>query len=410
MKTIALLHYAYPPKIGGVERLMSQHAQILAKLGYGVHIVTGSGQESNPNIQLTVVPELQALKHTVPDFHTRLMEGNPMDADGVSLSEAIQASLETHLKDADVIIVHNMLTLIHNLPFVAAFKAYAAKHPEKKIIAWTHDQTFVDNGQIIMEKEGVKLHPEIKSLLLSPVSGALYVVISETFKSLLTEVMRIDPKHMCVIPNGINVQQFLEIDEHVWEFVQKVRLHDAFPLLLSPVNVLPRKNLEFALDVVAHLRETYPQIRYLISGTVSQHRDTSAYQTVIQEKVKALGLESHVVFVGEHIAGSMSDAQLHDLYTLADGVLYFSKQENFGLPILEAALTKTPIWVSDLAVFHEIGGDRLTYVPLSVSASDVASRVAAYFKSTPAAAFKQNVQKHYDLEMIVRTMLVPRLE
>jgi glycosyltransferase involved in cell wall biosynthesis len=410
MKTIALLHYAYPPKIGGVERLMSQHAQVLSKLGHGVHIVTGSGQESNPNIKLTVVPELQALKHTVPDLHTRLMEGNPMDAQGKALSETIQASLETHLEDADVIIVHNMLTLIHNLPFIAAFKAYVAKHPEKKILVWTHDQTFVDNGQIVMEKEGVKLHPEVKSLLLTPVSGALYVAISETFKSLLTEVMRIDPNHMCVIPNGINVQQFLEIDDRVWEFFQKERLHDAFPLLLSPVNVLPRKNLEFALDVVAHLREAFPQIRYLISGTVSQHRDTSAYQTVIQEKVKALGLESHVVFVGEHITGSMSDAQLHDLYTLADGVLYFSKQENFGLPILEAGLTKTPLWVSDLSVFHEVGGDNLAYVSNSATVSEVADRIQGYFHATKGSVFKQHVQKHYDLDMIVRTMLVPRLE
>ena len=48
MKKIALLHYAYPPNIGGVEILIREHAKILSEMGYQVSVITGDGEEKNP--------------------------------------------------------------------------------------------------------------------------------------------------------------------------------------------------------------------------------------------------------------------------------------------------------------------------------------------------------------------------
>jgi glycosyltransferase involved in cell wall biosynthesis len=326
------------------------------------------------------------------------------------LAQKIEAILEIHLAKVDVIIVHNMLTLVHNLAFIQAFKAYAQKHPEKKIIAWTHDQTFVDNGQIVDPKPGVTLHADMRSLLITPLPEAHYVVISETFKKLLAQVMKLDGSNVQVIPNGINRKKFLEIDDTIWDIMQKAHLDKTFPIILSPVNILQRKNLDYCLDIVAHLAPSYPNMKYLISGIASEHRDTASYQEALKKKIDDLGLQEQVLFVGTTLGRGMTDSELHDLYDIADLVFYFSKQENFGLPILEAGLTKTPIWVSDLAVFHEIGGENLTYVSATHTPQQVATQVHEYLETTQVIGLNRLVRTTYNLETIIKNRLIPLIE
>ena len=43
-KHIAMLHYAAPPVVGGVETTLAHHARLLAADGYRVRVVCGRGQ------------------------------------------------------------------------------------------------------------------------------------------------------------------------------------------------------------------------------------------------------------------------------------------------------------------------------------------------------------------------------
>ena len=43
LPTVALLHYAAPPVIGGVERVLGRQAQLLTDGGFQVRIVAGRG-------------------------------------------------------------------------------------------------------------------------------------------------------------------------------------------------------------------------------------------------------------------------------------------------------------------------------------------------------------------------------
>ena len=66
MKKIALLHYAYPPHIGGVEMLLSEQARILSEMGLDILILTGSGKEESRLIRLVEIKELQSLMQFNP--------------------------------------------------------------------------------------------------------------------------------------------------------------------------------------------------------------------------------------------------------------------------------------------------------------------------------------------------------
>ncbi|MGD9656181.1 MAG: glycosyltransferase family 4 protein [Methylocystis sp.] len=56
-----------------------------------------------------------------------------------------------------------------------------------------------------------------------------------------------------------------------------------------------------------------------------------------------------------------SDAELQSLYRSARAVICASYAEGFGLPLIEAAHAGAPVIASDIEIFHEVGGDSITY-------------------------------------------------
>jgi glycosyltransferase involved in cell wall biosynthesis len=63
------------------------------------------------------------------------------------------------------------------------------------------------------------------------------------------------------------------------------------------------------------------------------------------------------------VAGLASNAMRH-IMANARALLMPSRAEGYGLPIVEALATGTPVIASDLDVFREIGGARMTYCRL----------------------------------------------
>lgn len=56
-----------------------------------------------------------------------------------------------------------------------------------------------------------------------------------------------------------------------------------------------------------------------------------------------------------------SDPELQSLYRSARAVICASYAEGFGLPLIEAAHAGAPVIASDIEIFHEVGGDSITY-------------------------------------------------
>src|SRR5690606_17181679 len=55
------------------------------------------------------------------------------------------------------------------------------------------------------------------------------------------------------------------------------------------------------------------------------------------------------------------DTTMANLYQLADGLLFPSTQEGFGMPVLEAGLAGIPVFAADLPPLRSTGGDDALY-------------------------------------------------
>ena len=404
MKSVALLHFAYPPNIGGVEILMREHATILADEGFKVSVFTGSGSSTNPKIIVKEIPELQSIQNFNPQLQEKIAAGN-IDDDFYLLCAKITSILKNELQDIDTIIVHNMLTVSRNLAFIQAFSDYA-KSTHKNIIVYVHDHMYVNINTVDFSKQKSDFE---KKLITRRISGANYIVISETLQEQLSKIMEVEPENFHVIPNGINLKNFLEMDEKIWNIFERTSLFEKFPIILSPVNILRRKNILYSLKGVAELKKEYPNICYVISGQPSRHRNTEDYQSEVLALIYELELSKNVLFLSDFIERSLRASELHDLYNIADAVFYFSLAENFGLPLIEAPLVRTPIFVSDLKVFREVAGDCLEYIDTNSTTPGATAQLVKKAISTRLARLNYKARTEYNLKTIVTKKLIPLL-
>jgi glycosyltransferase involved in cell wall biosynthesis len=95
--------------------------------------------------------------------------------------------------------------------------------------------------------------------------------------------------------------------------------------------------------------------------------------TDLMESLRKHAERSRRLWLLEH----PTDVEVASLYEHAAGLLFLSKGEGFGLPLVEAANYGAAILCSDIPVFREIAGHHATF-STAVDAVDLASEIAAW--------------------------------
>jgi len=84
-----------------------------------------------------------------------------------------------------------------------------------------------------------------------------------------------------------------------------------------------------------------------------------------------------------HFLEQPADTEIDALYSKAAGLLFLSKGEGFGLPLVEAAGHGTPILCSDIPSFREVAGAHATYVD-GAHADTLAGQIMEWSKARSA--------------------------
>lgn len=83
----------------------------------------------------------------------------------------------------------------------------------------------------------------------------------------------------------------------------------------------------------------------------------SSYRRQLEKLCRALGITSEVRFIS-----GIDDQTLLEKYQQARALVFPSLDEGFGIPLLEAMSTGTPVIASDLPVHREVCGDAAIYL------------------------------------------------
>jgi len=397
---IALMHYAVPPVIGGVESTIYHHTRLLNQEGYALSIIAGRGKAFYPDVSFHHIPEVDSLHQEVLKVTSFLSNGE-ISALFYYLRDHLTDQLRSLLMDTDICIVHNALTLHKNLPLTAALHSLADEGITK-FVAWCHDFAWQD---ILYIKDMHKGYPW--DLLRTPWKGVHYVTVSTYQKERLSVLINLPEDHIKVINPGIEITDFLKLASDTCHLIQMLDLFSADPLILLPARITRRKNIEFAIQVVAELSNKNPCAALLVTGPPGPHNPANmAYLESLQILRKTLNVVTHVHFLYE-CCDEVTDNMVADLYRISDLLLFPSRREGFGIPIIEAGAARLPIFSADIQPMNETGYGLANFFDPNDTPASVADAICAYLATDRAYQFRKRVLHQYTWESILKNHLVP---
>src|SRR5579884_3236659 len=405
---VALVHYTGPPVIGGVESVVGRHARLLAARGFEVHVLVGRGGPAGGCVRVHRLPLLDSRHPRVLAVGAELEQGRVTPA-YAALVARVEEALARALRRVDVCIVHNALTLHKHLALTAALHE-AARRLSFRIVAWCHDLAWTN------PQYRPHLHPGRPwSLLSTPLPGATYVAVSRERQRQLCAALGFRPAEVEVIPNGVDPAAFLRLTPAARRLADALRLWDQQIVLLLPVRITRRKQIEYALHVVAEMVRRELAVRLLVTGPPGAHNPRNdQYLDELRDLRRALGVEEEVVFCGE-LPGPegrgllLSDRVMADLYALADALLLPSREEGFGLPLLEAGLARLPAFTSELGAFREVGWDTIHTFSLDLPPAACAQQIIHTLMDDRTYRLRKRVLETYTWNGIMERRIVPLL-
>jgi mannosylglucosylglycerate synthase len=398
---VALLHYSAPPVVGGVESVLGQHARLMADDGHQVRIVAGRGEQTDPRIPFIHLPLADSRHPDVLALKAEL-DGGHLPSRFSKLVDSLTADLNELLSDADVLIAHNVCSLNKNLMLTAAVRNFSNI---LQIMLWHHDLAWTT------PRYRAELHDGYPwDLLRQPWPGVKQVTVSEMRRQELAQLFQMNEEDIAVVPNGVDVPTFHKLEEQTRDYVTRLDLLNAAPLLLLPVRITPRKNIELALRVCANLLKYFPNIKLVVTGPLGPHNPANVdYFDRLMAIRKELGLENIVYFLAELTTEYISDRVISDFYHLADVLFLPSREEGFGIPILEAGLAGLPIFCADIAPLRSLGGSDVSYFSPDADSVELANRIVNHLSFDPVFRLRTRVRKQYSWEPIYAREIAPLL-
>jgi glycosyltransferase involved in cell wall biosynthesis len=211
-----------------------------------------------------------------------------------------------------------------------------------KTVVTIHDLIFIRYPQLYSFFDR-KIH--LKKVQFSASNADKIIAISEQTKRDVIQYLKIDPSKIEVIYQGCHAT-FKEEKSEVFkaQVKDKFTLPEKFILNVGALN--ERKNILSLIKAIQKIDT--PLI--IIGGKTS-------YFKVLENYIKENHLEAKV-----HFLENVSMLELSAIYQMASVFVYPSIFEGFGIPIIEALYSKTPVITSTGSCFSEAGGPSSIYV------------------------------------------------
>lgn len=401
---VLLLHYAAPPIIGGVESVLGHQARLIAANGHKVMIAAGRGAQRDANIIFQPLAILDS-RHPAILKSKQDLDAGRVPENFEQLVKEITTALSPLYEWAEVVIAHNVCSLAKNLPLTAALWQLHTHAQDTRLILWHHDLAWTT------PRYRAELHNGYPwDLLRRDWPNARQVVVSRMRQQELAQLLGVELERIAVVPNGLDFRQFLKLEPQTIAWIEQFNLLEAQPLLLLPVRITPRKNLELALRILAALRRDFPRARLIITGPLGPHNPANVhYFEGLVALRRELQLQETAIFLAEQTEEHIPDTVITDFYRLADALLMPSREEGFGIPMLEAGLAGLPIFCTGIPPLKELGGEEATYFSPDAEPARIARQIAEQLHTDRSYRMRVRVRSGYNWQNIYQRHIAPLL-
>jgi len=401
---IGLLHYSCPPVVGGVEEVLRQQAHVFHQLGHSVTVIAGMGGKFSDVFPVHIEPLLGSQNSEIIQDHDQSREGHHGFLRGPT--DAICKALRKWSEGLDVILAHNVLHMPFNLPLTLALRRLAASGDGPALVSWAHDSPYFQPGY------PKYLEAPPWDALRRPHGHIHYVTISESRQEMFNQLLGGFP--VSVIHNGIDPVRFFYLDQKTVALCEELDLFGRDIVVVQPSRITPRKNLELSIHVVRGIKSLGHNILFVLTGAYDPHEErTVSYYRRLRYWIRELDLEDNIAILAEYRFRDGTKLVpdrifMRDLYLTADLLLMTSKDEGFGLPLLEAGMIKLPIACSRIPSFLELG-EGVCFFELDEPPLFIAGRIVEYLGRTSTYRMYRNVMSRYVSDVICKEKVIPFL-
>ena len=262
---ITLIHYAAPPVVGGVETVIARQAQLLSRAGHTVQIIAGRGETWDASIPVNIIPCIDSRYPQVLSAKASLDKGK-VPEDFIDFVDRIKGELMRQIEGEDVVILHNVASLHKNLALTAALYNLHLTSHSRKCILWHHDLAWTTS------RYQTELYDEWPwNLLKMAWPSVKQVTVSVARQKELSQLMNIDMHDISVVSAGLDLQDFYSLNKRTIALLESMKIIFSSPILLTPVRITRRKNLELAIKTMSELIKRYPQALLIITGPPGAH-------------------------------------------------------------------------------------------------------------------------------------------
>ena len=341
---IALIHYTTWPEVGGVENMVRDQANMLVAAGHEVKVLSGAGGDPKEGYEFVLVPEM------APDFPLNkavraVLDKGQMDQSFNFYRSKLIDALDAAMAGVQLTIVHNIFTVHFNLPLTRALHDLAGRY---KMIAWTHDMTATNTDFALPNPNQPPW-----SLMRTPSKDVIYVATSDLRAAELKIQLKFSATPQ-IIPNVVDPARLFGCTPDVRKALLALEIPWRDFVFLLPSRIMVRKNVEFAIEVVKELIALGRNPLLLVTAGKARESASAEHYSAFMRQSIPPELERNIIFVSDYFP--VPDEALRDLYLLSDCLFFPSRSEGFGLPVLEAAMHRMPVWCQEIPAYRALEG------------------------------------------------------
>ena len=226
-------------------------------------------------------------------------------------------------------------------------------YPGKTVVT-LHDVIFLENQTKSTSSNWYQSLGRVYRKLVVPTSikkATQIITVSEFEKKRITEILNINSENVQVIYNayGNHFNKSLNVDR-ISEVKKRYNLPENYIFYIG--NTDPKKNIfntlrayrTYCIGAIEPLSLVIADINEEFLKNVLELTNTKSLRNRIQ------------------LTGYILNADLPAIYSGADVFLYPSTRESFGIPLLEAMASGTPVITGNMSALPEIAGDAALFV------------------------------------------------
>ena len=293
------------PHIGGVETHVYEISKRLAR-HFEVEVLT-----TDPSGKLPKFEEIDGV------IVRRFKSFAPSEA--YYFSASLYRYLKRHSSEYDLIHAHNY----HAFPAL-----FAALTKDKNRLVFTPH--YHGKGHSFIRDLLHKPYKILGSRIFEKADAV--ICVSNYEKKLVLKNFRIEESKVHVIPNGINLEEFKNVDEI------KKRKDRSVKTILYVGRIEKYKGLDFVVKALKLLPENF----------ILEIVGKGSYKPKIVKLAKDLGVSDRIKFYQD-----LSREELIEKFAKADVLVLLSKHEAYGLVVAEALASKTPCVVANTSALSE---------------------------------------------------------